>query len=80
MSAAATFSKFDQNEDNRLEVADFQALCATAQFELTEDEIQSAVRMLDTRGSGFIEFDEFAVWWVAPIGVGASDPYQVASG
>ena len=31
---------------------------------LNEDELTAAMKLLDKRGSGYIEFDEFVDWWV----------------
>jgi EF-hand domain pair len=61
--AAATFGKFDSNEDNRLEFSEFRSLCNAADFSLSDEESKRAVQLLDKRGSGYIEFDEFAAWW-----------------
>jgi hypothetical protein len=70
MATAAAFGKFDKNEDNRLEVSEFKALCDAANFTLTDAEVQAAVKMLDTRSTGYIEFDEFASWWLLKGGSG----------
>ena len=31
---------------------------------LDENELTAAMKLLDKRGSGYVEFDEFVDWWV----------------
>lgn len=31
---------------------------------LNESELTAAMKLLDKRGSGYVEFDEFVDWWV----------------
>jgi Ca2+-binding EF-hand superfamily protein len=57
--------QFDANEDNRLEWSEFRALCNAADFALSDEESKKAVELLDKRKSGYVEFDEFASWWVS---------------
>eukprot|EP00892_Ulva_mutabilis_P005297 jgi/Ulvmu1/3139/UM015_0179.1 len=63
MAAAGLFAKFDANDDGRLEMSEFKRLCDTANFGLTSEEVKAAISLLDKRGSGYVEFDEFVSWW-----------------
>lgn len=41
------------------------AQCRSQQdISLNENELTAAMKLLDKRGSGYIEFDEFVDWWV----------------
>lgn len=60
---AGLFAKFDANDDGRLEMSEFKRLCDTADFGLTNEEVKAAISLLDKRGSGYVEFDEFVGWW-----------------
>lgn len=41
------------------------AMCRSQQdISLDEAELTAAMKLLDKRGSGYIEFDEFVDWWV----------------
>jgi Ca2+-binding EF-hand superfamily protein len=31
---------------------------------VSDEEAKAAVKILDKRGSGYIEFDEFVAWWI----------------
>jgi hypothetical protein len=64
IEAAAIFARFDGNDDYRLEMSEFKKLCDAAQFTLTDGEVMKAMELLDKRTTGYIEFDEFASWWV----------------
>ena len=64
--------QFDSNEDNKLEWSEFRALCNSADFSLSDEESKKAVEMLDKRQSGYVEFDEFASWWVSKEGADIS--------
>lgn len=65
---ATQFAKYDANDDYRLEFSEFKRLCDDSNFDLSEEEIKVAMDLLDKRGSGYIEFDEFADWWVNSLG------------
>ena len=42
-----------------------QPSCRSQQsINLDENELSAAMKLLDKRGSGYIEFDEFVDWWV----------------
>ena len=44
------------------------AACRTQTgINLDDTEIRAAVKLLDKRGSGYIEFDEFVSWWTSKV-------------
>ena len=44
------------------------AACSTQTgINLDDTEIRAAVKLLDKRGSGYIEFDEFVSWWTSKV-------------
>lgn len=61
---AAIFSKYDVNDDMRLEELELRRLATQQNVSLNEDELTAAMKLLDKRGSGYVEFDEFVDWWV----------------
>ena len=63
--AAGVFSKYDANDDYKLEMNEFKKLCDDAEFTLNDEEVKAAMGMMDKNGNGVIEFDEFAAWWAA---------------
>lgn len=44
-------------------MSEFKRLCDEADFGLTNEEVKAAISLLDKRGSGYVEFDEFVGWW-----------------
>ena len=36
---------------------------------MVQKELTAAMKLLDKRGSGYIEFDEFVDWWVNKVGL-----------
>jgi calmodulin len=73
-TAARLFAKYDANDDNKLEMSEFKKLCDAADFTLSDEEVKAAISLVDKRGSGFVEFDEFVAWWA-----GLSGPIEVTS-
>jgi len=61
---AAIFSKYDLNDDMRLEELELRRLASQQNVNLDESELTAAMKLLDKRGSGYVEFDEFVDWWV----------------
>ena len=40
-------------------------ICRSQQdIKLDDNELTAAMKLLDKRGSGYVEFDEFVDWWV----------------
>jgi len=59
----AIYSKLDVNGDNQVTIMEFGELLETLGKDLSMEDIAEAFRLLDTDGSGFIEFEEFLSWW-----------------
>lgn len=57
---AKLFSKFDTNDDGKLDMTEVKALTRELAPDLSEEESNEAFRVLDTDNSRFIEFPEFA--------------------
>lgn len=69
----------------RLEFSEFRRLCSQADFDVNEEEAKEAVKMLDKRGSGYVEFDEFVAWFAeqnrdtADTGSNSASPAKAAA-
>ncbi|MEW5307791.1 MAG: hypothetical protein WDW36_010167 [Sanguina aurantia] len=61
---AFEFSKFDTNDDERLELAELGNLCSSLGKDLSPEELKEALRLLDANNNSYIEFPEFANWCV----------------
>ena len=59
----AKFEAHDADHDGKLASAELAALCADCGAQLTPRELESALLILDTDGSGLIDRDEFLAWW-----------------
>ena len=85
---AVVFSRYDQNEDGVLQTSELGNLvyvplldlaiwyweCVRRELgtELDSDELEAAMKLLDTDSSGVIEFEEFVDWWVNKVRNAAS--------
>lgn len=67
---ALVFSKYDSNENGRLELSELKALCLSLGKELDDAELKEALRILDANGNGTVEFGEFVEWWVKELNRG----------
>eukprot|EP01025_Chloroclados_australasicus_P026817 TRINITY_DN2662_c0_g2_i1.p1 TRINITY_DN2662_c0_g2~~TRINITY_DN2662_c0_g2_i1.p1 ORF type:complete len:274 (-),score=32.58 TRINITY_DN2662_c0_g2_i1:139-960(-) len=72
--AAAAFGSFDRDQDYKLQFSEFMTLCSELGVKLTQSEVGAAMSILDTRGSGEIEFDEFLAWWSGHAGSKLNEP------
>eukprot|EP00879_Flechtneria_rotunda_P014749 GHRR01015413.1.p1 GENE.GHRR01015413.1~~GHRR01015413.1.p1 ORF type:complete len:136 (+),score=54.13 GHRR01015413.1:499-906(+) len=61
---AGVFSRFDTNEDGKLEQSELRALCAKLGTDITEAEAKEAIRILDSSNTGFIQFADFVEWYI----------------
>ncbi|GAB4818851.1 hypothetical protein N2152v2_005897 [Parachlorella kessleri] len=64
---AATFCQFDTNDDGVLDLSEFRRLCGQAAPQLSSEEVEAALNVLDTNSSGTIDFGEFVAWWVQKV-------------
>mmetsp|Transcript_4912 Transcript_4912/g.11909 ORF Transcript_4912/g.11909 Transcript_4912/m.11909 type:complete len:278 (-) Transcript_4912:57-890(-) len=73
---AVKFARFDENDDGLLEKSEMENLFQAMDMELTPEEIDAALDLLDKRKSGFIEFDEFVDWYAKQIPVPKDAPVK----
>eukprot|EP01025_Chloroclados_australasicus_P015603 TRINITY_DN17514_c0_g1_i1.p1 TRINITY_DN17514_c0_g1~~TRINITY_DN17514_c0_g1_i1.p1 ORF type:complete len:378 (-),score=48.34 TRINITY_DN17514_c0_g1_i1:292-1341(-) len=66
VNIARMFSKFDTNDDFRIDVNELERLCDEAGRSLTREEAQAALKALDENGDGYVDFPEFVAFWVNP--------------
>ncbi len=57
------FDQFDGNHDGRLDRLEFGKLALALGADLSVNEINTAMSVLDPNGSGDISFDDFMSWW-----------------
>jgi len=57
------FNKYDTDQDGSIGTADLHALCMEMGFEMNKEQLEVAIKVMDTDGNGTIEFDEFEKWW-----------------
>ena len=61
---AADFARFDANDDGALELSEVQKMFdSVGAGDMTAVDAQAAIDLLDDRGSGLVEFDEFVQWY-----------------
>lgn len=65
---AAEFAFADSNDDGRVDIVEFRRVATKLVPNLTQDEAEAAMAMLDTNGDGVIDFQEFVSWWVSSLG------------
>jgi len=61
--AEVVFSKYDKDQDGYVDKDELQHLCMEMGTRLSEDELNLAVKILDTDGDNKIQFNEFKIWW-----------------
>jgi len=57
------FKKYDADESGSIDVQEFKFLVADLGHHLSNEEIDMAVKMMDTTGSGHIKMADFCKWW-----------------
>jgi len=57
------FDKYDTNKNGSINLSDFGHMCMELGAELTPEQLETALRVLDKDGNGTIEYDEFLPWW-----------------
>ena len=61
--AMVVFNKYDKDQDGFVDKNELQHLCMEMGTRLSDDELNLAVKILDTDGDDKIEFTEFKKWW-----------------
>lgn len=57
------FRFFDRDNNGAIDVEEFAELLRVLSPESTQVQAQKGFSLIDTDGSGYIEFDEFLEWW-----------------
>jgi Ca2+-binding EF-hand superfamily protein len=57
------FDQFDTDKSGYLEVSELGALSSQLGEELEGDELEEAMRALDSSGDSKVDFAEFIAWW-----------------
>ncbi|KAF6261256.1 hypothetical protein COO60DRAFT_1503069 [Scenedesmus sp. NREL 46B-D3] len=61
---AGVFSRYDTNEDGRLEQSELRRLCSQLGTDISDAEAKEAVRILDSGSTGYIQFGDFVEWYM----------------
>jgi calmodulin len=57
------FDHFDGDDNGRIDRQEFAQLMAALDAEMSEEDLDIGFGIIDTDGSGQIDFGEFAAWW-----------------
>jgi len=57
------FVKYDTDQDGSIGVNELHALCMEMGVDMSPEQLEVAVKVMDSDGNGTIEFDEFEKWW-----------------
>jgi len=57
------FNKYDTDQDGSIGTSDLHSLCLEMGVMLSPEQLEMAVKVMDTDGNGTIELDEFEKWW-----------------
>lgn len=61
---AGVFSRYDTNEDGKLEKSELRQLCSQLGTDISDAEAKEAVRILDSGSTGYIQFGDFVEWYM----------------
>lgn len=57
------FNFFDRDNNGAIDVEEFGELLQVLTPESNQEQAHQGFSLIDTDGSGYIEFDEFLAWW-----------------
>jgi len=57
------FQKYDADKSGSISFSEFRDLCTEFGYLLSEEELNIAVKKLDTNGDGHLSYDEFVKFW-----------------
>jgi len=57
------FNKYDKNQVGSIGTNELHALCLEMGVQLSPEQLEMALKVMDTDGNGTIELDEFEKWW-----------------
>eukprot|EP00892_Ulva_mutabilis_P011984 jgi/Ulvmu1/9158/UM005_0256.1 len=66
VTIARMFTKYDTNDDGRIDQRELEQLCRDAGRDMSPEEVKAALQAIDENGNGYIEFNEFAAFWANP--------------
>ena len=57
------FSHFDRDGNGTIDAEEFGALMEALGAEMSDEELEIGLTIIDANGNGQVEFDEFIDWW-----------------
>jgi hypothetical protein len=54
---------YDEDDSGAIDAKELQKLCKDLGVEVSDDQLEEALRDLDMNGDGVVDFDEFKRWW-----------------
>lgn len=60
---ALAFGQYDLDDNGRLDSTEFVKMLQSLGTDVSKDEADAAMEVMDTNKDGYITFDEFAKWW-----------------
>jgi len=57
------FNKYDTDQDGSIGTNELRALCMEMGVQLSAEQLEVALKVMDSDGNGTIELDEFEKWW-----------------
>eukprot|EP01083_Nonionella_stella_P175909 614115_1 len=57
------FDKVDTSNDGKIDASEFRQLCYDSGYYLSDEELKQALLVVDTDGSGEVDYNEFKKWW-----------------
>ena len=57
------FQKYDKDNSGKLDKSEFQKLCMAMGYNLTNQELELDMKLLDLNGDGKIGYMEYSKWW-----------------
>lgn len=61
--AEIMFHKFDKSQDGKISKKEFRAMCHAMGYNLSPQELDLDMQLLDIDGDGKIGLNEFNLWW-----------------
>jgi Ca2+-binding EF-hand superfamily protein len=57
------FNSFDSDKSGAIDLQEIKNVASALGSELTDEEMRSIIKNLDSNGDGKISFEEFKFWW-----------------
>lgn len=75
---ATVFAEFDSNDDGRLELSELRRLCDLVGRALSDAELREAIKLLGSRDTAHVYFNDFAEWYLGKKNFAARLPTPAA--